>query len=171
MDVNKIIKHEYMRYTYVYGYGRDYKIYADGEIWSAKSGKFLKQEISKGYKRVTLSQNGKTKKHQVHRLVAIHFIPNMLNKPCVNHIDGDKENNHLNNLEWNTYKENESHSYNSLGKINANRKLSKEAIEDIKSNASKGINQSNTGNIFIFSEKYNVSTSTILNVLKGKCYV
>jgi hypothetical protein len=103
--------------------------------------------------------------------VAMHFILNPLKKPCVNHKDGDRINNHMRNLEWCTYKENENHSYDILGKINHNRKLSAEALEDIRSNAIKGVNKSNKGNVDKFASKYNVKSGTILNVLKNKFYV
>lgn len=174
MEVQKIIEHSDMRYTYINGYERNYRLYIDGEVWSVKSNKFLKQETSKGYKRVTLSLNGKIKRFQTHRLVAMYFIGNKSNKPCVNHIDGNKENNHVSNLEWCTYSENENHSYNSLGKINPIRKLSKLDIIDIKKNCVKA-NTKNVilfpGNVKTFMLKYNVSRKTILNVLNNKYYV
>lgn len=171
MEVQKIIGHEYMRYTYINGYNRAYRIYADGEVWSVKSGKFLKQETIKGYKRVALSVNGKTKRFQVHRLVAMYFIENPLNKPCVNHIDGDKENNNINNLEWCTYSENERHSYDVLNKLNTNRKLSELDVIDIRKNCIKGINHNNRGNVLDFMVKYKVVKKTILNILNNKYYV
>ena len=62
------------------------------------------------YHRVTLSKEGITKRHQVHRLVAIAFIPNPDNKPHVNHIDNDGTHNYTTNLEWCTASENMRHS-------------------------------------------------------------
>ena len=63
-----------------------------------------------GYLQVGLSCNNKVKKCRVHRLVAQAFIPNSLNKPQINHIDGDKLNNRADNLEWATASENIRHA-------------------------------------------------------------
>lgn len=83
---------------------------SDGSIGHYK-GRVLKGEIDKrGYKRVRLSKNNKTKKFQIHRLVAIAFIPNNdINKKFVNHIDENPSNNNVNNLEWVTGSENMRH--------------------------------------------------------------
>lgn len=63
--------------------------------------KLLKQSTNKyGYKLVGLCKNGKEKKYQVHRLVAIAFIPNPNNLPIINHKDEDSSNNNVDNLEW-----------------------------------------------------------------------
>ena len=71
---------------------------ANGTIGNYK-GKVLKGETdSRGYKRVRLSKNNKSKKFQIHRLVALAFIPNTENKPFVNHIDENTSNNNANNL-------------------------------------------------------------------------
>ena len=64
----------------------------------------LKQCIgSKGYRLVTLCGNGKKKTVNVHRLVALLFVPNPDSLPCVNHIDENKDNNDATNLEWCSY--------------------------------------------------------------------
>ncbi len=66
--------------------------------------KILSQCVgSKGYKLVTLCKKGKQKTVNVHRLVAMAFIPNPDSLPCVNHIDEDKSNNNVSNLEWCSY--------------------------------------------------------------------
>ena|SRR3990167_3830110 len=69
-----------------------------------------------GYARITLSKLAKSKRYSVHRLVAIAFIPNPENKPAVNHINGIKTDNRIENLGWVTNSENEMHSFRVLGK-------------------------------------------------------
>jgi hypothetical protein len=74
--------------------------------------KFLKHGISLGgYYVVNLYKDSKRKMYRINRLVAIHFISNPLNKPEVNHLDGNKKNNYYKNLEWVTRVENEKHAY------------------------------------------------------------
>lgn len=72
-----------------------------------------KNHMKSGYMMITL---GNGKNVLVHRLVAKAFIPNKECRPCVNHLDGNKGNNTVNNLQWVTYSENERHSYDVLGK-------------------------------------------------------
>lgn len=74
--------------------------------------KILKKTIDNtGYYVVSLWKNNKHSRPHVHRLVAETFIINQNNKPYINHIDGDKLNNNINNLEWCTPKENNIHAY------------------------------------------------------------
>lgn len=93
-----------------------YTITKDGSVYSKITNKFLKQDISTGYAAVMLSGSKTKKRFLVHRLVAYTFLPNPNRKPCVNHKDGNKLNNNVNNLEWCTYQENERHSHLVLGK-------------------------------------------------------
>lgn len=67
-----------------------------------------------GYKYMNLTIDGKNVKPKLHRLVALAFLPNPENKTDVNHIDRDKSNNRLDNLEWTTHKENMRHSYDDI---------------------------------------------------------
>lgn len=79
-----------------------YQVSNMGRIWSAKSQRYLKSyRNNSGYLQVTMTAcNGKQKKELVHRLVALMFIPNPNNYPCVNHKDENKTNNIETNLEW-----------------------------------------------------------------------
>ncbi len=76
----------------------------------------LKPSVGKaGYPLVTFSVDNIQSSHNIHRLVARAFIPNESNKPQVNHKDGDKTNNRVDNLEWATCSENMKHAYGELG--------------------------------------------------------
>jgi hypothetical protein len=95
----------------VVGYEGLYEVSIYGEIKSIKTGKLLKPRLSTGYAMVALWNNGLRKDLKIHRLVAIAYIKNPMNKPQVNHIDGNKLNNELSNLEWVTNSENLKHAY------------------------------------------------------------
>ena len=89
-----------------------YQISNKGRVYSYRTNKFLSIcYTSKGYQIVGFKINGKQVMKQIHRLVAESFIENPENKPCVNHKDGNKENNCVDNLEWCTYSENNKHAY------------------------------------------------------------
>lgn len=101
----------------VVGYEGLYKISNLGNIISArrnynKGCKYLTPFENNGYDRVTLVVNYKRKNYLVHRLVAEAFIPNVEQKEVVNHIDGNKKNNTVDNLEWVTKQENTFHAIN-----------------------------------------------------------
>jgi hypothetical protein len=101
------------------GYEGYYQISNQGNVRSIdrfdgvhdRKGTIIKPNLKQnGYLQVGLRMHSKRKWIGVHRLVAIHFIENPDNKPQVNHIDGNKQNNTINNLEWVTAKENQNHA-------------------------------------------------------------
>lgn len=102
-----------------------YRISTWGRVLNTETGKFLVPEVhDKGYLRVDLYDTNGVKKHvKVHRLVANAFVPNMFNKPHVNHIDGNNQNNSFTNLEWVTDAENKlkRKDLKRLGDVNENR--------------------------------------------------
>ena len=93
--------------------------------------KLLKQGKSKsGYLIVSFCIDGVKSNQTVHRLVARAFISNESNKPQVNHKDGNKHNNHIDNLEWMTRSENGLHSYHVLGNKTWNKGMKIKQIND-----------------------------------------
>ena len=92
------------------GYEGLYQVSNVGRVKRVKTGRILKGIFSGyGYVQVDLSKEGCTSKKLIHRLVAQAFIPNVDNKLEVNHINEDKTNNRVDNLEWVTRKENNNH--------------------------------------------------------------
>jgi hypothetical protein len=97
------IANEYLKY---------YEITKDGKCINKKTNYVKKTFISNsGYERVSLWLNGKNKKFSIHRLVAIKYLKNPNNYEFINHKDGNKLNNNVNNLEWCTNSENMKHAY------------------------------------------------------------
>lgn len=83
------------------GYEGLYAITSCGKVWSYRAKKFMKPPLNwKGYLKVNLNKDGKIKNFAVHRLVAQAYIPNPDNLETVDHIDGVKTHNWVNNLQW-----------------------------------------------------------------------
>jgi len=122
-----------IRQKHIEGFGGDYIIYSDGRIFSKKQkARFLKQQINgRGAFCVFLYKNNKSKGYLVHRLVALTFIPNPKNKPYVNHIDGNKHNNNVENLKWVTENERQTPK----GEKSGNAKLTEEQILEMREKA------------------------------------
>ena len=96
-----------------------YSITKDGKVFSHKYNKFLDERNNKkGYARVLLYHNNIIKDLFIHRLVAMTFLDNPFNKRCVNHINGIKTDNRIENLQWATHSENSIHAFSTgLNKI------------------------------------------------------
>lgn len=89
------------------GYEGRYAITEDGQVWSYYSKSFIYQRTNnEGYKLVRLRKNGQQKLYSVHQLVARTFIPNPNEYTEINHIDENKANNTISNLEWCTHQQN-----------------------------------------------------------------
>ena len=160
---------------YINNYDKKYAIDSYGNVFRThkNKNKLLKVEISnRGYKRVSLSKNGSAKKHSIHRLVAISFICNKFEKPCVNHKNGDKLDNRVDNLEWVTYSENEIHSISVLGKTYARggqlpqTKLTESQVIEIK----YILREESFINLSKLGRKYNVSRKNISAIRDGKSW-
>jgi hypothetical protein len=101
----------------IIGYKNIYKISDIGRVKSLSRKGMTTEKILRngksalGYSYVILSKNGNKKHHTIHRLVAVAFIKNLKNKPCVNHMNGVKADNTVENLEWCTHSENQLHAF------------------------------------------------------------
>lgn len=82
-----------------------------GKVYNKKGVELKGRANNSGYLLISLYKKGYRKANTIHRLVALHFIPNPDNLPQVNHKDGDKLNNHVYNLEWVTNSENSKHFF------------------------------------------------------------
>lgn len=114
-----------------------------------------------GYLRTMV--NRKTAK--VHRLVAAAFIQNPFSLPEVNHIDGNKQNNHSDNLEWVTHRENTAHAL-SIGKYDHH--ASRLSQEDVGRIRSEYVPHSKDHGTYALAKKYGMSPSYIWRVIVGQ---
>lgn len=107
----------------------NYTINRLGYVTNSKGNKIATRLSNSGYLQVNLWKNNKGKSFYLHRLLAIHFIPNPNNYEFVNHIDGDKFNNAIDNLEWCTKSQNAIHAIVNGLKVYSNRITKEEFIE------------------------------------------
>lgn len=147
-----------------------YQISNYGNIYSNNRKMILKPRKDKdGYLGINLYKNNCSKSYRVHRLVAIHFIFNPDDKLQVNHIDGNKENNCVWNLEWCTQEENMQHSLKHKlrpsGQYCYNSKLTNEDVLFIRNNYKKS---DKIFNRKYFAKKFNVHSSTISRIVNNK---
>lgn len=123
----------------------------------------MKQQNVRGYKKVCLSKNGFQKPLYVHRIVMSSFVENPRGLPYVNHKDGDKHNNNLNNLEWVSDLDNKKHAYkngliNNTGSNNGRAILNKGLVKDIRLLIKNGVSSK------YISEYYKISKSTVFAI-------
>lgn len=141
---------------------------------------------NRGY--LTVKLNGKTK--MVHRLVAESFIANPENKPCVNHLDGNKLNNHVTNLEWNTVAENNAHARStglhvqakghkikyksSESKLKALSNLKDKTVlsnEDVIYCRSVCVPRNSEFSVTALAKRFGVSPTAMSNAIRGKTFI
>ena len=150
----------------IHGYNGKYKIDDLGRVYSEFK-IITPYDNGHGYLAVKLWKNGKCKQHYIHRLVAETFIPNPNNYPEINHIDGDKHNNVVSNLEWCNRKMNVQHSYDTglkpKGEKHFKHKLTENQVAEIRAARGK-ISQRELAN------KYGVSQTLIYSIQTNKCW-
>ena len=149
----------------------DYFIYEDGTIVSLLTGKHITKRIDpRGYYQINLCINGKCKTFKLHRIIATAFIANPNNLPCVNHIDGNKLNNSLSNLEWVTYSDNTKHAvktgliHPAKGLDTNNGRFNETEIKKIRQLACTGMTYREIANL------YSVSKGSIQQIVNRNTY-
>lgn len=175
-----------------------YRAYKNGKPRHMKSKKLIPGRSKCGYYTVVLYKEGKRKTHTIHRLVAKAFIPNPNNYPYVNHIDENKTNNHISNLEWCTASYNSRHGTRierfskamsgennfrygkhlseehrrRIGEANKKNRLSEERKQKLIEANCKKVICITTGEVFESikeaSEKYNIDPANISSCCRGK---
>lgn len=127
-----------------------------------KPGKEVKHhDNGRGYRVISLYKDGVQHQTTVHRLVATAFIPNPENLPEINHRDGDKANNMVQNLEWASKSQNMQHAVNELDALGFNRKFTEEQIVAIRNDSRS------EGSI---AADYGVNQTAINAIRQGKTY-
>jgi hypothetical protein len=159
----------------VRGYEGLYTIDELGRVYSvrkqgSRGGEITSSISTGGYCRVYLCKDGKHHTYLLHRLVAQHFIENPENKPCVNHIDGNKSNNSVTNLEWCTYSENMQHAVgkglnaipNLKGELHPQSKLTVAGVKQIRERYKNGETPPS------LAKEYGVTRAQIYNIIHFK---
>lgn len=149
------------------------KISSFGRVWKSANGSRKERILTEfpkdrdGYCRCTVQKlDGTYTSQPVHRLVAKAFIPNIYNKPSVNHIDGNRSNNRVDNLEWVTPKENVIHSF----QFGARKKLKEvprtTVLTDFQVSQIETLRKTYTVNQI--SKLFNIKYTTLKNIIRKK---
>ncbi len=149
------------------GFAGRYAVTENGEVWSYEKialnrkhpAKFLKKtETYRGYLNVNLVKNGKAMTRGIHVLVAKTYIPNPHNLPQVNHKNGKKSENQVENLEWCTRQGNMLHAHK-IGLYRKSFKLPTKQMEEIKRLRANGVK------LKVLATRFNVHRSTISRII------
>lgn len=155
---------------YVNRYNNKYSITEEGKIWSNSTNQFLKTKINKlGYEEIRLGLGRKNKgTHTIHRLVAETYLPNPNNYREVNHKNGIKTDNRLENLEWTTRSENMKHAIRTGLKVlkrDLEHPAAKLSLEQIKQIVPKI--DGRYGTLSRIAREYGVSVSLLSLIKRG----
>lgn len=157
----------------------DYAVSNEGRVkrlvsrTSAKAGQILKQCLRNGYLCVSLPIGGKWSNHNVHRLVAAAFLDKPTGEYVVNHLNGDRKDNRLENLEWVTQSQNVQHSYanrlqssdQNRGANNGQAKLSESQVREIRSCSDR-----ESGYKQRLATIYHISPNYVSEIIRGKVW-
>jgi len=156
--------------------GKELIVYEDGRVYRKPYTNFCGHQLKGGFAKVSLGENGYerisvgSRNYNVHRLLAMAFIPNPENKPQVNHINGIKTDNRIENLEWNTARENNVHAVNTglrvtpKGEAHYKSKLKEDDVRQIRKKLKEGHLQKDMAKMF------NVPKQTISRIKLGKAW-
>lgn len=161
------------KWEHIAGY-EDYLVSNFGRVKSLKKGSEVILSLwtdTDGYLCINLWKDGKGQFFRVHRLVAAAFLDNKDNLPEVNHKDGDKTNNFVENLEWVTRLQNVRHSFDTglktpiYGEQNGRHKLTQSDVDEIRKTYVKGSRVFGGGAL---AKKYGVTKKVIYDIINNK---
>lgn len=137
-----------------------------------RTGEVMRQAMMpNGYPSISLNKDGRAKSYRVHRLVALAFHPNPENKPCINHKNCNRSDNRVENLEWCTWSENNSHAHKygaqrkHYGQNHHNSKITQEIANEIRAKYIPNVYSMST-----LGKEYNLANGTIQAILENRTW-
>ena len=161
-------------------FSKGYFITKKGEVFSNRRNKMkkLKVQTSTGYAKVLIYKDDKSKKLKaVHRIVAETFIPNPDNLPQVNHIDGNKTNNEISNLEWCTNSFNQKHAWKMGLRVytkiqeESNKKQLKLTMDEAREIRKRYVPRDRKNGIRALAREFNVTKNVTQAIVHNKRYL